>query len=421
MHYGICTYGSRGDTQPYIALALGLIDRGHQVTLFANENFADFVQAYGIDFYPLPGNIEMMVHAPEVLGVLKSGNMISFFRELQKMSRIIQPRVNQAMLSGVAKPDVLVASPLAIIWIYSIAEKLSKKWAILQLSLPTVPTKAFPFPGFAFFNWPVYNQFTYSLISAIYWRLNKKDIAAHRQGIGLAPLKGSIIKKIEVQQILNCYAFSPSLIARPADWPNAVDITGFLSIPKEKRKRSDYEQPSIELINWLKKGDPPVYIGFGSIPIPDPELFSQIMEEIIRSTGERFIFCEGWSIIPKFPKHERVFTLKSIDHSWLLPQCRTAIIHGGIGTIGAVLTAKIPAIVLSVFGDQPVWGKLIARKNLGVHLPFRKISKEKLLIAIEQTKSIAIKNAASATGDQIGKEDALARAIDRLENYFQAQ
>ena len=62
MHYGICTYGSRGDTQPYIALALGLIDRGHQVTLFANENFADFVQAYGIDFYPLPGNIEMMVH-----------------------------------------------------------------------------------------------------------------------------------------------------------------------------------------------------------------------------------------------------------------------------------------------------------------------------------------------------------------------
>src|SRR5580698_7299358 len=99
MHFGIVTYGSRGDVHPYLALSIGLMERGHSVTLFANENFSSFAENFGIPFYPLPGNIEEMVHSPEVLHVLQSGNIIAFFRELQKMGRIIQPRVNAVMLS----------------------------------------------------------------------------------------------------------------------------------------------------------------------------------------------------------------------------------------------------------------------------------------------------------------------------------
>ncbi|HSZ87363.1 MAG TPA: glycosyltransferase [Puia sp.] len=421
MHYGIITYGSRGDVQPYLALSIGLMERGHSVTLFANENFSSFAENFGIPFYPLPGNIEEMVHSPEVLHVLQSGNIIGFFRELQKMSRIVQPRVNAVMLAGCAKPDVLVASPLATIWIYSIAEKLNKNWAMVQLSLPTVPTKQFPFVGFSFFNTAWYNLFTYRLIRYIYWRLNKKDINEHRKSLELPILKESILKEITEKKILNLYAFSASLIERPKDWPAEVDITGFLTIPEEKRKQLLAEEPPVGMTQWLQNGEAPIYVGFGSIPIPDTKKFAAIIGEILEKTNHRIIFCQGWSELPSIPPHERLFVVKLINHTWLFPQCKTAIIHGGIGTIAAVLSARIPVIIVSIFGDQPLWGKLIATKRLGIHMPFKKLTTKKLLVAISKSQTFKIKQQAFIAGESMRREDGLRRAIDALEVYFKAK
>ena len=85
MHYGIIAIGSRGDVQPFVALAVGLLDRGHRVTLLAHENFKSFVEGYGIDFYPLPGSIEEMLYTPQGRKVLKTGNMLAFMRFVQKV------------------------------------------------------------------------------------------------------------------------------------------------------------------------------------------------------------------------------------------------------------------------------------------------------------------------------------------------
>jgi sterol 3beta-glucosyltransferase len=418
MHYGIITYGSRGDVQPYIALSLGLMERGYEVTLFANENFAGFVEGYGINFYPLYGNIEAMVHSPEVLRILESGNMVSFLRELQRMSRSIQPRINAEMFGGCEKPDFLIASPLAMIWVYSIAEKLNKKWAIVQLSVPAVPTKEFPFAGFGFFNAPWYNPFTHRLFRYIYWRLNKKDINNHRISLGLTPLRESLLKKTTGQKILNLYAFSPSLIARPKDWRSEVDITGFLTISPSKRKLVASEQPEKNLIQWLEAGERPVYIGFGSIPIPNTTKFAAILQEMIEKTSHRFIFCEGWSALSGLPQHSRLFVLKSVNHQWLLPQCKTAVIHGGIGTIAAVLSASTPAIIVSIFGDQPLWGKIIAGKKLGIHIPFKILTTQKLLNAIEETQAFKITRSVHLISERMSREDGVRLAIQHLEKYF---
>src|ERR1700691_4749518 len=100
MHYGIIAYGSRGDVQPYVALALGLMGKGHEVTLLANENFREFVEGYGVRFFPLYGNIEEMVHSPELLSLLKSGSAIAYLRQMRNMMQKIQPRVNQDMMQG---------------------------------------------------------------------------------------------------------------------------------------------------------------------------------------------------------------------------------------------------------------------------------------------------------------------------------
>jgi len=46
MKMTICTFGTRGDTQPFVALGLGLQQAGHRVTLVASRDSAEWIQSY---------------------------------------------------------------------------------------------------------------------------------------------------------------------------------------------------------------------------------------------------------------------------------------------------------------------------------------------------------------------------------------
>jgi sterol 3beta-glucosyltransferase len=418
MHYAIITYGSRGDVQPYIALALGLIDCGHKATLLAPENFKGFVEGYGVSFHPLHGNLEALAYSPEVTRILKTGNAFSFLRFMQKASIKLQPQVNRDMLAGCANADVLIANILTALWVRAIAEKFNKQWGLFQVSFPTAYTKEFPFAGLAFFNFPLYNLFTYKFVAFFYWQLNKRAVNEFRRSLGLSALKNPTPEKMPDHNILNLYAVSPYLIARPKDWDSNTDITGYLTLPAGKRKTSLMDQVPDGLTAWLQNGEKPIYIGFGSIPVPDAQKLSSILTYIITKANQRIIFCMGWSDIPGLPKHPNLFVVKYINHEWLFPQCKTAVIHGGAGTTATALKAKIPVIIVSVAADQPWWGKVIQDKKLGVHIPFKKLTANKLLNAIIETQKPEMMKTAIETGENINREDGLNRAINAIEKYF---
>jgi sterol 3beta-glucosyltransferase len=413
MHYGIVAIGSRGDVQPYVALALGLMERGHEAILMAHENFKDFVEDYSIRFIPLRGNVEAMLQSEEGMRTLRAGDIISFSRYLQKITAKTGETIIAEILEECRKADVLIASLLALPWVEGLSEKLGKKWAAVQLNLPTVPTKAFPMAVLGLINFPAYNRLTYRLYDFFYYKAVKKLTDGFRKSLELPPLKKSLLKKMQDSNILNLHCFSPSLLVRPNDWQANNDITGFLFLPAAYN-----EKIPIELIHWLNAGDKPIYIGFGSIPIPNPQLLSSIIKNLLLTTTHRFIFCQGWSLPIDLPEHPNLFQLKSISHQWLFPHCKTAIIHGGVGTTAAVLNAKIPAIIVSIIADQPWWGKIINRKKLGAHIPFKKLSAQKLLSAITKTQSPEIKENAFDMGERISREDGLKQTIQALEEYF---
>jgi sterol 3beta-glucosyltransferase len=411
MHYAIVAIGSRGDVQPYIALALGLMNRGHTVTVLAHENFKEFVEGYGVGFWPLSGSVEKILQSEEGLKVLRSGRILSFVRYLQKLTQRTQDTVCRDIFEGCQTADVLVASLLAIPWVHSIAEKLNKKWAIVQVNLPTTPTAAFPLPGLDFFDFRIYNRLTYRFFELFHWKTNKRAINQFRKSLGLEPLRTPIFRKIANEKILNLHCFSPALRARPDDWSSEIDITGFLFLSKP-------DAIPEQLTHWMNRGDAPVYIGLGSIPIPDPERFARVIRELLTESKERFIFCRGWSPPIDLPNHPRLFQLESVNHEWLFPLCKTVIIHGGIGTTAAALKAKAPPIILSVFADQPWWGKIIERRNLGIHIPFKKMNTQKLMDAIKKTQALDLKNNVLRKGQEINSEQGLRRTIDALEYYF---
>jgi sterol 3beta-glucosyltransferase len=316
-------------------------------------------------------------------------------------------------LEACRKADVLLASLLALPWVEGLAEKLEKRWAAVQLNLPTVPTKTFPMAAADLFDFPGYNLLTYRVYGFLYGKAVKKLVDDFRKSLELPRLKISPLKKIQEEKILKLHCFSPSLLARPNDWGANNDITGFLFLPGTTQRNIPDD-----LIHWLDAGGKPIYIGFGSIPIPDPQLISSIIKSLLRTTNHRIIFSQGWTNSMALPVHARLFIIKSISHEWLLPHCKAAVIHGGVGTTAAVLRAKIPVIIVSIIADQPWWGKIIERKNLGVHIPFKKLTAQKLQSAIEKTQGPEMQQNVIEMGEMINLEDGLKKTMDALEKKF---
>lgn len=403
---------------PYIALALGLIDKGHRVTLLAPQNFKGLVESYGITFHALYGDAEKLLYTPEALKVLRSGNTFSLMRYMQKGGREIQTQISTDVLKGCEPADVLISNVLSIIWVQAVAEKLNKKWGIVQLNPPSVPTKEFPFAGLAFFDSPYYNLFSHRLVRYFFWKFNKKDLNIFRQSLGLPVCKTNPLDTVIKDNILNIHGFSQQLIRQPSDWNSNSLITGFLFVPQKIRESQDIEKPSDELLNWLSAGKKPIYVGFGSMPIPNPELFGDIINKIVATTGLRVVFCKGWSVMPNLKAHPNLFEVNYINHEWLFPQCMCAIVHGGAGTTAAVLKAKLPLIIVSVFGDQPWWGNIIQNKQLGVHIPFKQITTKKLLKAIVFVQTPQVIKNVNNIGETIEQEGGLKNTLNAIEQYF---
>jgi sterol 3beta-glucosyltransferase len=214
------------------------------------------------------------------------------------------------------------------------------------------------------------------------------------------------------------YCISPTLIPTPKDWENHHKITGFINIPQQKRSTHFLDKTPIELSNWLSNGEKPIYMGFGSNGIGQTEKFSKIIEDLLSKSNERILFCTGWSQFNHFPKHERLFITKYVNHETILPLCKLGIFHGGAGTLATMLRHHLPVIIISFYTDQPTWGKIIERKKLGIHIPVKSLSIKNLLLAIVKVQTTEIKNHVIEIGQKISHEKGLENTIREIETFF---
>ncbi|MEO6977103.1 MAG: glycosyltransferase [Mucilaginibacter sp.] len=414
MNIGIFTYGTRGDVQPYIALALGLMERGHHVTIAAPENFKSLVEGFGVAFHPLYGDAEAMMNQPEGQSVLKAENTIKLMKYFFKVLNSAKVPLRQSYIDGFAKVDYIIANSATLQITSTLAEKQGKKIALTYFMPPVVPTAEFPLGDFDFFNFPWYNRFTYKLAHAFYWKFVKTETNEFRKEIGLAPLKENLIHHLTRQKPLDLYCLSPSLISQPKDWTGNSKITGFLTVPNIPEENKD----DAALNTWLAEGGKPVYMGFGSNGVGNTEKFAAILDDVLTKTDERILFCTGWAVFDNLPVHKNLFVTKYVNHHAVLPQCKAGIFHGGAGTLAAMLRNNLPVIIISFYTDQPTWGKIIERMGLGVHIPVKKLTSGKLIDALARVDSDEVRANVSAIGEQIRNENGLEVAVREIEGYF---
>ncbi len=416
----ILTLGSRGDIQPYCAIALGLIKAGHQVVLGGSPDFADFVTEQGISFEPVAGSFKKFMRSPVGLDVLEGKNTNPLTDESLRQQMLDSWKVSQSS-------DLIVYSPLTS-WGYHLAEALGVP-GILAVYLPIAPTRAFPLLNFARRSdqWlqRLANLSSYRLGYVVSWRRKAKVLNQLRQDmLGLpkisswqGPLYGrDTVLPISKLPILNCY--SAAVVPPPSDWGESTHQAGYCFL----NATASFSPPA-DLQDFLNESPKPFYVGFGSMVVRDPQQLAGKIISALTATGQRAVFCSGWGDIGQSDLPASIYQLKEIPHDWLLPKVVAAIHHAGAGTTAATLRAGIPSIAIPFFADQPVWSKRLEQLGVsaGTH-PRLELESDPLAASIRTLlEDDSFHKRAQQIKAQIEAEDGVAKAVSVIESYLKTE
>jgi sterol 3beta-glucosyltransferase len=397
----ILTAGSRGDTQPYLALGVALKNAGHTVRVATFGNYETFVRGVGLEFYRIKGDISMVVS--NETDAKKADNPLKVFLSFNKLKSYIFDLQND-FFDACTGSDVIVYHPGATIGYF--AAQYLRIPSVLALPFPMTPTSEYP--ALIFYDTvrlgKGFNWVTHKIFEQIMWSASGAPVRQFlKKKFGKIPADfGSPYPKQTGRYSPTVVSCSNYVFPKPADWPEHVFNTGYWFLDEE----ADWNPPG-ELLDFLDRGTPPVYVGFGSIG--NPALADQTTELVIdalKRSGQRGILATGWSglsTINNIP--EEVFILESAPHSWLFPRMAAVVHHGGAGTTAAGLKAGVPSVIIPHSTDQFAWGRRVYELGVGSKPIRRKsLTPEKLSDAIKFVLAKEIKEAAKDLGIKIQSE-----------------
>ena len=387
--------GSRGDVEPFIALARGLQDAGHRPTLAAPARFRDMTAVHGVDFVGLDDSLfdlqEELAHQ-------------GTFAALRGASRA-RPALRR-FLSDVADlsehgTDAVVYHPKTLA-APMVAETQGVPAIAAQLIPLYQPTSAFgsPLVARALPSW--LNRASWRTVAAVEapWRSALREI--RRDRLGLSGPAISLTERIGASGALN--AWSPQLLPAPADWAADAEPLGFWRLPPQQW------HPPGPLLDFLESGEAPVYIGFGSMYSHDPAGLGRAVRDGLRQTGRRGIVATGAGGI-ELESSDDIYVLDQAPHEWLLPQVSVAVHHGGIGTVAAAMAAGVPQVIRPFLGDQPFWARRVQELRTGLRL--RSSTAAGIAAAIAGAARLAPR--CRTLAHEVRQEEGVAAAIRHIE------
>jgi sterol 3beta-glucosyltransferase len=414
MRIAILTSGSRGDVQPYIALALGLQDAGYEVVVGADSHFSGLVDGYRVPFAPLRADYYRLIDSPEGRD-LKSGNPIRVLRQMQTVVfPLIRQMLDDAWVVG-QDADALIYHP-KVLGGADIAEKLAIP-AIAAVAAPIMtPTAAFPMPGVVHRDLgATLNKLTYLVTGLAQGSLNSVVGTWREQTLHL-PRKSSSVKGLSLdgQPIPVLYPISPRVVPPPADYPPTAHMTGYWFLPQQASW-----QPSAELIRFLEDGDTPIYIGFGSMVSEDTAAFTRLIIDAVGRSGARAVLATGWGGIKASDLPASIFKLDEAPHDWLFPRMKAVVHHGGAGTVAAGLRAGKPTGIVPFLADQPFWGNRLHALGIAPKpIPQKALTVEHFADILTTLATDALmRQRAEAIGAQISAEDGVGEAVCLVKKY----
>lgn len=216
------------------------------------------------------------------------------------------------------------------------------------------------------------------------------------------------------------YMWSPGLIPKPSDWGPEIDIAGFVFLDLA----SSFKPPAT-LTDFLNAAEPPVYIGFGSIVVDDPDKFTTMIFEAVEKAGVRALVSKGWGGLgDEGNTPANIYMLENTPHDWLFPRVSAVVHHGGAGTTAIGLKCGKPTMIVPFFGDQPFWGAMVAKAGAGAKepIPYKYLNAESLAEGIQQCLTPQAKANAEKLARDIELEgDGAKNAVDSFHRHLPLQ
>lgn len=336
----LATVGSRGDVQPMLALAKEFVARGHVPLIAAPPNFETWVRSLGFEFAPL--GLDMQVFLSENRDIL-TGKPLKMLQEMSRYFNEQIPLQAQQLKAACDKADAVIYGGLAFA-APTVADHLRLPVLGVLYTTCLLPSSQHPpvsIPWHGLPNW----------MNDLLWRANRlfsdslrlKTFNTMRASFGLPPVDHLMEHLFQDHPLV----IAADEVLFPPDplWKGLYPYANFIFF-------DDPEPLDPELDAWLADGEPPVFVGFGSMSGQGTDRIEGMIVDAVSATGRRCIVGAGWAGLGagSLPTGWRV--VREAPHALLFPRTAVVVHHGGSGTTAQALRAGVPQVLLPLILDQ---------------------------------------------------------------------
>jgi sterol 3beta-glucosyltransferase len=418
MKITLITSGSRGDVEPYVALAEGLRDSGHIVTIATEKRFEPFILEHGLIFFAIPGDTYAAINSPEGHKALnKKNNTEAFFNHLTNASAPMAADIVWQCLAACKNADHIICTHFSLHTAYFLSQQLSIPFSMASVN-PMVGCATNEFHNMMFppaLDWlPVsiakwYNLFSHKTVSELWWKSYKRIYTAGwKTACGLNLPSKDPLKTAKPP--LSLFGYSPNVLKKPKDWGSHQHVCGYWFL-----KANDDWSPPPGLEAFINDGPAPIYIGFGSMN--NSMLKNGALEKLvlatIAQTKHRFVILKQGLNFEPGKIADNIFATGPVPFKYLFPKMRLLVHHGGAGTTALGLRAGIPSVLTPLIVDQRFWAWRVEKLHVGpAPLYWHSLTAPKLSSAINTwADNNSAKNRAFELGKKIEQEDGVATAV----------
>ena len=249
----------------------------------------------------------------------------------------------------------------------------------------------------------------------LFWRTTTKLEDAQRRELGLPKATSPSPRRIAERGSLEIQAYDevcfPGLAAEWAKWDGRRPFVGALTM----ELTTDVDD---EVASWIAAGTPPIFFGFGSIPVESAADTVAMISAACAQLGERALVCSGGTDFSHVPHFDHVKVVGAVNYAATFPACRAVVHHGGAGTTAASLRAGVPTLILWTGPDQRLWGVQVKRLKVGTARRFSTTTQKSLVADLRRILAPQYATRAREIATRMTKPAvSVANAADLLENF----
>jgi UDP:flavonoid glycosyltransferase YjiC (YdhE family) len=415
MKFVLPCYGSRGDVEPSVVVGRELLRRGHDVRMAVPPNLVGFTEAAGLAAVAYGLDSQAIVEAQQnywrcrLRTPWRTRDLLRLAREFKEVGTRCWAEMSAALTPLADGADLLITGLTFEQPAVNVAEYYDIPLATLDYSPMRANGQFLPFlPA------PLVRT-AWTIGEWINWRQMKKAEDAQRRELGLPKATRPTPRRIAERGSLTIQAYDevcfPGLAAEWAKSNGQRPFVGVLTMESS----TDADE---EVASWIAAGTPPIFFGFGTIPIESPADTLAMINAACTQLGERALVSAGGTDFSHVPHSEHVKVVGAVNYATIFPTCRAVVHHGGSGTTAAGLRAGVPTLILWTLPDQPIWGAQLKRLKVGSTQRLSTTTRESLVAELRTILAPQYLTRAREIAARMTKPaESVATAADLLENF----